>query len=383
MKIAIMTQPLGKNYGGMIQAWALQQVLKRAGHEPVTIDRQVDAKGPTYRTARFGYRLLQKISGKRNAPVNIERYFSEILQHNYEFIRMHLSISERLDSTARLKGHFELGQYDAVIVGSDQTWRPRYSPNIYNFFLDFLQGSDIKRIAYASSFGVDRWEFTEEQTQRCIPLARQFGAISVRESSGVELCRKHLGVEATHVLDPTLLVKRQAYEALFEQKETPIRQGIYTYILDQANWKDQVVETVKKALSKHQYSNQPKASLSSLCSSNLEDYIMPRLEDWIKGFAEADFVITDSFHGTLFSIIFNKPFISLVNPSRGASRFYSILQELGLSNRLLNRYDSDAVAKILIEKIDYEDVNSRLDFLREEAGRFLKDALADQDVASY
>ncbi|MFA5702705.1 MAG: polysaccharide pyruvyl transferase family protein [Advenella sp.] len=377
MKIAIMTQPLGRNYGGMIQAWALQQVLKNAEHEPVTMDRQTDAKSPAYYAARFCYHTLQKALGKRKRPISFERHLPDILQHTHAFINQHISMSEPLNSTAKLKAHFDNGQYDAVIVGSDQTWRPRYSANIDNFFLDFLQGSEIKRIAYASSFGVDEWEFTEEQTRRCAPFAKQFDAISVREKSGVYLCKNHLGVEATHVLDPTLLLGRDAYETLYNNKEIPERQGIYTYILDQADWKNQVVETAKQVLNKPQYNNQPKAVLSTLTTSNMNDYKMPSLEGWIKGFADADFVITDSFHGTVFSIIFNKPFISLINPSRGAARFYSLTDELGLSNRLLGDYDQGIVEELLNTPIDYADVKRRLGILVKESERFLFDSLAD------
>lgn len=377
MKIAIMTQPLGKNYGGMIQAWALQQVLKSAGHEPVTIDRQGDSKGAAYHAARFGYRTLQKALGKRKAPINFERHLPYILQNNQAFIEQNLSMSERLDSTIKLKTHFEREQYDAVIVGSDQTWRPRYSPNIDNFFLDFLQDSDIKRIAYASSFGVDDWEFTEEETRRCSTLAKQFDAISVRESSGVELCGKHLGVEAIHVLDPTLLVERQVYEALYKAKDIPARAGIYTYILDQAEWKGEVIETVRQRLGEPAYSNQPKASLTDLSSSkNVADYLMPSLEGWIKSFADAEFVITDSFHGTVFSIVFNKPFISLINPSRGASRFYSLCEELGLSKRLVSDFDKKTINELLDTEPDYTFIMQKLAELRKKSETFLNETIA-------
>lgn len=373
MKIAIMTQPLGRNYGGIMQAWALQQVLKSAGHEPVTIDRQADAKGPAYHAARLGYRTLQKALGKRQGLINFERHFPYILQNTQAFITQHLSMSKRLDSTAKLKAHFEHEQYDAVIVGSDQTWRPSYSPNIENFFLDFLQGSDIKRIAYAPSFGVDEWEFTEEQTRRCAPLAKQFDAISVRESSGVDLCKKYLGVDATHVLDPTLLLERQTYEALYKKKDLPARQGIYTYILDQADWKGHVVETVKQVLNKPQFSNQPtETDLAKLSKETLSDSVMPSLEGWIKGFAEADFVITDSFHGTVFSIIFNKPFLVVGNNERGLSRFKSLLDIFDLNDRLVAK-SCVGVSDIKAKDIEWERVNAKLLALRETSISFLKE----------
>jgi len=358
MKVAILTQPLGKNYGGIMQAWALQQVLRDAGHEPVTIDRQPDAKSPAYNAARIGYRALRKLLGKQKGPIKLERHMPTIFGQTNGFIERNLKMSEPLNSTAKLKAHFEREQYDAVIVGSDQTWRPCYSPNIDNFFLDFLQGGDIKRIAYASSFGVEGWEFTEEQTRRCASLAKKFDAISVRENSGVGLCKKYFGVDAAHVLDPTLMVEGKVYEALYKKKDLPARQGIYTYILDQAEWKDQVVKKVKLALNKPQFSNQPaKTDLAKLSRENLEEFVLPSLEGWVKGFAEADFVVTDSFHGTIFSIIFNKPFICLVNPERGLSRFTSLLGEVEMLDRLVKGYNQYDVERILNQDVCQEKAN--------------------------
>lgn len=375
MKIAIMTQPLGHNYGGLIQAWALQQVLKKTGHEPVTIDRRADVKSSAYRTVRLCYRLLQNTLGKRQGPINFERHLPYILQNTHAFIDQHLCMSERLDSTAWLKAHFEREQYDAVIVGSDQTWRPAYSPNIDNFFLDFLSDNNIKRIAYASSFGVDEWEFTKEQTQRFALMAKQFDAISVRESSGVDLCRKYLGVEANHVLDPTLLLTKQAYEALYKTKGILEKKGIYTYILDHDEWKCKVIETARNKLNIPVYSNQPKVSISALSSHSLYDYMLPSLESWLKGFSDANFVITDSFHGTVFSIIFNKPFISLINPGRGASRFYSLCDKLGLRNRLLAELDEQEIEKIISSTLNYSEVEKKLNTLRRNSKRFLEQGL--------
>ena len=375
MKIAIMTQPLGQNYGGIIQAWALQQVLKGFGHEPVTIDRQLDSKGPIYHTARFGHRFLQNLMGKRKGPLSFERYLPDICQSNYEFIKRNLRMSEPVHSTDELIEHFNAQNYNAVIVGSDQTWRPCYSPNIGNFFLDFLQDSNIKRIAYAASFGTDEWEFTEQQTQYCAQFAKKFDAITVREDSGVVLCDKYLRVNAEHVLDPTLLVKKEAYKFLYETKDIPTKQGVYTYILDQANWKTEIVETVMEVLNRPQYNNQPKSSMSNPDSGNLDDYSVPSIEGWLKGFSDADFVVTDSFHGTVFAVIFNKPFVSLVNTGRGASRLYSFAEVLGLSDRLQVDFNREMITKLLNSPIDFEVVTSRLDFARASSEKILMTAL--------
>ncbi|MCX5590208.1 polysaccharide pyruvyl transferase family protein [Alcaligenes endophyticus] len=346
MKIAIMTQPLGQNYGGIMQAWALQQVLKNAGHDPVTIDRQSDAKSAAYYAARFGYRTAQKLLGKRKLPINYEKLLPYIFQHTQKFIAENIKMSERIDSTKKLKSHFDAENYDAVIVGSDQTWRPIYSPNINNYFLDFLENRKIKRLAYASSFGVDSWEFTNEQTKICAELAKKFDCISVRENSGVDLCKTYLDVEATQVLDPTMLIKREDYEKLCNTSINE-KKGIYTYILDNSDWKDKVVRTVEEKLKLSRYKNQSETDYSKLTKYNLENFVFPKVEDWITGFAQSSLVITDSFHGTVFAIMFNKPFISLINNSRGASRFYSLLSSTDLEDRLISNYDEQMIDSLL------------------------------------
>lgn len=338
MKIAILTQPLGSNYGGIMQAWALQQVLKRMGHEPVTINRQPKSKGPAYYAARLSYRALKKAMGKRQAPINFESHLPTIRQHTRAFIDQHISMSEPLDRTAKLKAHFAREQYDAVIVGSDQTWRPRYSPNIENFFLDFLEGIDIKRIAYASSFGVEEWEFTGEQTQRCAALAKKFDAISIREDSGVELCRKHLGIEATHVPDPTLLLDKADYLQLIGPERLSNKPyGVYTYLLDKTPEKQALAQQASEQLGEPVYSCQARLSVTDEFQGSLHDFIMPSCLDWLAGFANCRYVVTDSFHGMVFSIIFGKPFFVIRNEGRGQARIESLSRSFKCEGLLSNK----------------------------------------------
>lgn len=335
MKIAIMTQPLGNNYGGIIQAWALQQVLKKMGHEPVTIDRQHEQRSAVYKAARLAYRAAMKAVGQRKTPINFERHLPTLLQHTQGFIDQHLAMSEPLSNTEALRAHFDRSQYDAVIVGSDQTWRPRYSPNIYNFFLDFLQDKPIRRIAYASSFGVDEWEFTGDQTRRCAELAKRFDAISVREDSGVDLCRKHLGVEATAVLDPTLLLDKHDYEQLLgPDRLSGSPRGVYTYFLDKAPGKLALAKQASEDLGEPIYSCQAKYSIGENADDWLTGCTKPDIRDWLAGFANARFVLTDSFHGMALSIAFRRPFIAVNNARRGNARFMSLSRATGYTANL-------------------------------------------------
>ena len=125
------------------------------------------------------------------------------------------------------------GNYDAYVVGSDQCWRPRYNAFLSSMFLDFVKGEKTKRIAYAASFGTDQWEFTQEMTSICVPLAQKFDFVSVREDSGLKLCKEHLGVNAVHVLDPTLLLTKEDYTHLIKAENEPQSKGtLFNYILD-------------------------------------------------------------------------------------------------------------------------------------------------------
>ena len=319
-----------------MQAWALQQALVRMGHEPVTIDRQPDTKTVRYRATRFAYRATMKAFGRIQGPIQPERYLPQITVNTREFIRRNIVTSPPLDSTEKLEQHFLSDSYDAVIVGSDQTWRPSYSPNIYNFFLDFLLKKNIKKIAYATSFGVDHWEFTKEQTKICSSLAKVFDFIGVRELSGIKLCEKYLGIQADLVVDPTLLLTETDYVKLLGmQNNTQPEAGLYTYFLDNTNEKQNLAEKLSVQLNIPLFKHQAACSLKNYDFGPIEKCIIPRVEDWLSGFQRAKFVLTDSFHGMIFSIIFDKPFLIIRNEDRGSTRFHSLLSQLGLSNRLV------------------------------------------------
>lgn len=373
MKIAILTQPLHTNYGGNLQNFALQKVLKDMGHQPVTIDRHKPI--PLSAKLKLGYfkRLLYFFLGRGKKPI-FKAYFSaeykaEVHHEINHFIKTHITKTPRLYSDARVHQVFAKEQFDAVIVGSDQCWRPMYSPSIYTYYLDFLQkNKKLKKISYAASFGTDEWEYTTEQTTKCKELLEQFNLVTVREKSAVNIVKEKFNKEAQFVLDPTLLLSKKDYEQLFNTQNLPSYKGIYTYILDKNDWKCQVVETVKNKLGLEQYSNQHDAH-------NVGQEKIPSIESWIKGFADADFVITDSFHGTIFSIIFNKPFISLVNVSRGVSRFESILDELGLMQRLVGDYDQQEIEALVQAAISYGGVNQKLNTLRSQSNELLAKAL--------
>lgn len=374
MKIGILTQPLNTNYGGILQNFALQKILIGLDHDVVTINRQFNSFHPFWVFASITKaKITNKINGKT------ERFFSKkdlryIARNSTKFINNNIKLSEVIDKDSKIEKHFRNNHYDALIVGSDQVWRPGFSPNIYNYFLDFAENNGkIKKITYAASFGVDEWEFDIKQTQRCSDLMKLFCAVSVREESGVSLCRDFFAMNAELVLDPTMLLDQTVYLKLFENKSLPLRKGIFTYILDKTEIKELVINNVSERLNLDTFDNQPNESMLNPNSINLDDYVFPPIETWIKSFQDAEFIITDSFHGTVFSILFNKQFIVLGNEKRGQSRFMSLLNMFDLQNRMISNVDK--ISEVISEPINYSNVNSILIQKRKESLDFLINSL--------
>lgn len=216
MKIAILTQPLLENYGGILQNYALQVVLKRLGHNCYTIhySRQT-LLFAIILWCKYFLKCIIRHPGRNSKPPTIGNCIHHRRDHVASFVRKHIvetSPQKGLDSNMDF-----LREFDAFIVGSDQTWRPIYNlkDELYYKFLDFVPNdSKAKRISYAASFGTDYWEYTDEQTRKCKCLIQKFDAVSVREAVGIDFCSRYFAVEAQQVLDPTLLLSADDYRSL-------------------------------------------------------------------------------------------------------------------------------------------------------------------------
>jgi polysaccharide pyruvyl transferase WcaK-like protein len=373
MKIGILTQPLHNNYGGLLQNFALQTTLKKLGHESQTINIKNRENLKLRKYASLLKRTVLKLSGQkirvRAWPTEEEKEI--ISKYTQQFIKKNITttdlITKKLDEKLIDKYSF-----DAYIVGSDQVWRPKYSPHMSTFFLDFLENNyGVKKIAFAASFGVDDWEFTEPQTKEYKRLIKLFNAISVREDTAVELCKKHFGVDAAHMLDPTMLLARNEYISLVEKEKIEKSSGnLFTYILDSTNDKNSIIEKISNKYNLKAFSVMQPKRFSDIDRNGIDECVFPPVEEWIRGFMDAEFVVTDSFHGTVFSIIFNKPFISIANESRGTTRFTSLLKMFNLENRLI--FSPEELNLDKVKEIDWGNVNEILEQDKERAIFFLK-----------
>ena len=366
MKIGILTQPLQTNYGGLLQNYALQQVLLRAGHEVETIDWTPSNKSLRNRLSRIKWTILSflfpnKFHKLRYQPTEEER--KVIQQHTNHFISTYIHHTKTILFKDGFSQQVKVGNYDAYVVGSDQCWRPRYNSFLSAMFLDFIQDKQVKRIAYAASFGTDQWEFTQEITSTCAPLAQKFDFVSVREDSGVKLCKEHLGVEAVHVLDPTMLLTKEDYINLIKaEKETQSSGTLFNYILDPDAEKTAFINKVAKEKGLTTFQVLPKCQAETRTKDDvknrIEDCIFPGVTSWLRAFMDAEMTVVDSFHGMVFSIIFNKPFWVIANVNRGMSRFTSLLKIFHLEDRLL---DAKQLKEVDINRpINWSSVNAIL-----------------------
>lgn len=369
MKIGVLTLPLHNNFGGILQAYALQKVLRDLGHNAVLIDKsRYVSLGPWYikypiyiKNALLKYIMRQKVVVRPDIEIN--KIHKTIAQHTEPFIDKYIKRIYTRDFS-----NIKRDNFDAIIVGSDQVWRPRYFvQRIENAYLDFAKEWDVKRIAYAASFGTEEWEYNDEQTANCTTLLKKFNAVSVRESCAVKLCEEEFGVKTQHVLDPTLLLNKEDYIKLFERTKTPQSEGnLFCYILDKGKETSSIIDGISKdkvlspfyVNSRYEEPNAP-----------LEERIQQPVEKWLRAFYDAEFVITDSFHACIFSIIFNKPFIVYGNKERGYARFESLLTVFALEDRLVSSpYE---VNKVLQATIDWDRVNSIRKQMKEKSLSFL------------
>ena len=366
-KICILTQPLWHNYGCLLQAYALQKCLKALNYEVVTDESP-------RRFLTFTEKLIDKskrmiayyVLGRKTVNPNpfypTEKSWKRICNNTSKFV------SKRIDTVDFFNGNQSsskemINRFDTFIIGSDQVWRDSYS-RVETYFGDFLEQGNKKIFSYAASFGLSNWQFDRERTENLRELVKKFRAVSVREKDAVELCRDNINVEAKWVLDPTLLLSKEDYISLFKDDFTEKSEGnLMTYILDYSEEKNDFLKLVE--------SEKKLKSFSVMAKENEE---FPAVEKWLRGFYDAKFVLTDSFHGMVFSIIFEKPFLVLLNKQRGSARFLSLLSALGLEERLIEEIDNFD-KELLHKDIDYERLRKKLLVLVEKSKGFLIDCL--------
>lgn len=354
MRIAILTLEIGSNYGGILQAYALQTILQRLGHTVVVLQRSPSVKylRPKWQMPlAYTLRLIRKICKNRWETIFKEQKIfhekSVVCRNTYNWIKHHINIYY-IDALNEEIIH----EFNAILVGSDQIWRKPYFLNswltpIKNAMLAFTKDTSLKKFAYAASFGMDNVsDYSPKDILECRKALKLFDFISVREDSGVDICKDIFGVESKQILDPTMLLTKEHYLALINQFEETkfISPGdMFCYILDDSDFKTSIINHIVETYKMKPFHVNADVNNLRLPAKNR---VQPPVERWLKGFRDAKLVITDSYHGCVFSIIFGVPFLAIGNSGRGMSRFQSLFNLFHLQERLI----TPPIAKTILSR---------------------------------
>jgi len=296
-------------------------------------------------------------------------------QISIRFLSKYFKVSaDRLPSSLQELNHF----CDAFMLGSDQMWRVDTLRLVgYSFFLDFVD-KDKKKIAFASSFGNEHFTDDKEIQATAADYLQRFDAISVRERSGVDVCKREFGVDAQQLLDPVFFCKKDVYNRIIDDVHDEIpKKYLLCYMLDPTPEKEQAA----KEIAEHE-------GLEILTILGMKEYVnaikkwntgtvLPKVtpEQFIYYIKNCSYLLTDSHHGTCFGIIFEKQYAALVNASRGATRFETVADALGLRDRLFYKPLDVCKSKRTYAPIDYNAVAECLAPEIERGKKWVLDAL--------
>lgn len=360
--IAIVSFIGSENYGANLQAFALQEKLKYLDYSPIYIN--------------YSHPLsLTGVKKMKNQIWSLLRYlfgYGERLRKTKKFRKEFLSLTEKIIDKDKLKS---LSKYDYYLVGSDQVWHPNIlQASSGYYFLNFLpKGSN--KISYASSFGVNK--IPRELDKIYFKNLSQFSKISVRETQGADYL-KSIGLKSSVVLDPTLLLNKNEWINYFDLKSKVQTPYILCYVVTGDHKGAKFINDLSKAINKTNGSKYKiiiigdKEYMKLVPSYHLVTNAGPM--DFLNYVYNATYVLTNSFHGTCFSLNFNKQFFTVLHRNNPLnSRTMDLLSSVSLSDRII--YADSDINKINILKIDFEPKNMKLNKLREESATYLKELI--------
>lgn len=368
MKIGILTMQYRKNYGGILQAYALMKVISSMGHEVEHIDFRYNPKENIHWVNRFrnlvvsipkafGLRRPQKkFKANRELPQEHINAFARFKKDNIRYSRVVYN-----DSINDI-----VNDYDCIVVGSDQVWNNVEGSHLH-FFFDFQPEFRGKKVAYApcAVFSNTPW-YNRRKLSR---LLHSFDYIGVRDNTTAALVRNVSGLNPQVVLDPTCL-----YDFNEFANSSPIIEGdyIFAYILG-SELKGGHKSIISKICEKYGNMKVIAAIIPDICTEveKFADKVMYNAmpSEWINLIAHSRFVYTDSFHGCMFAMKFHKPFFAYYRDSNRASRLVDIKHTYHLSNIFQSGGDYQII------DVDYQKVDEILNEQKNKSLEFLKSSL--------
>ena len=345
-KVAIYTIQTN-NYGNRLQNYAVQKICNNLGYEAISLGNSDPTKGLL---------VLKKFPAFINIIKKIRNLIRSIIKNDAvsKFHKFNQYIKYSTDYISNES--YRIGDYYAILVGSDQVWNTQFKWISENAFLPFYHS---KKISFAASFGVDHIE----KNDRIVKCLNDFSALSVREDAGRDIIKEFTGKNAAVIVDPTLLLSKKEWREIEKKPKGAEKGYILTYFLSPINDKAKCLLEKEKG----------KRHIYNLLDNN--DLIAGKAgpSEFLWLFDNADLILTDSFHASVFSFLFDKPFIVYDrNWSEGNmnSRLVTLLSKLGLERK----YVGSGMANDVWEH-DYEKSYKRLEIEQKKALSFLKEAL--------
>lgn len=334
-KVNLLTIHWGLSYGAVLQTYATCRVLERHGHKVSVINIINPKQKESYKSIRAVFCAVMEWQFHRFK----RKYFSGLTKKMYSLDMPHIESS------------------DYIVVGSDQVWnRALTSPLELTFFVDF--DSDIKKISLSSSFGKQDWHEDEGYSNKVKSLLDKFSAVSVREETGQNLLKTKFNRTAEVLIDPTLALDN--YEELILDNKP--RNSIYTFFINRRSQYTEIVNQISDSL-----------DVPIFYHSKFTYYFKNSPQHWLTYIKNSSVIITDSFHGVVFSILFEKQFFVICGEEDKFTRIKNLLNLLGLNDRYVLSVEDYKERKGDLEKgIDYYAVNDILKVERERFADFIK-----------
>ena len=341
----------GKNYGSAINYYALHEVVESLGYDTLMLEWPWKARPMPPVSDNFARRFAKK-------------HYNASQQYTFE-------------EYPSLNNHI-----NQFLVGSDQLWNYWDSKDMGNYYmLDFVH-DDRKKISYATSFGHPEYKAPKEVCEKQSELLKRFNAISVREDDGVKICAEKFGVQATQVVDPVFLCPLEKYLELVQESKLQFESPyLLAYILSPDKGKGEILKAAASSLGLKLtviLDGQTDPSKNMELLDVEKDAVLSGLEmeDWLACIYNASFIITDSFHGTCFGLIFKKQFITILNKVRGISRFTTLFSRLKIHSVAVN--DAFEIPRRLSEwkPIDYTEIDGILLTEKKRSMAWLRKALS-------
>ena len=362
MKVGIVTFYDAYNCGAFLQAFALQKKIRQLGAEPYFIDQ-----GAT--VGRFGLGKF-KGGGLVARLKHLARFMNEFVIARLRRERFDRCINQHLKVLSCQNG--ELPTVDCLIAGSDQIWNPGLGGSVLGAYLmePFLSHGNLN--SYAASFGISC--LPDELKGRFAQALSHYKNISVREDAGASIVQRLLGREAKVVLDPTLLLTCEDYREVEVPRLVRVPY-LCVYSVGEDNRLRSYAERIAKMKGLRLVYVQN--GRMGIWGGKITDWRVTSPDRFLTLMRDCDCVLTNSFHGTIFSVLYRKPFVSIIKEgSRVSSRFETLLNALGLADHLMVGRATLCIHDIVNKfKWDVDSVSRRLTDLRASSVEFLRQVL--------